>query len=173
MMFTKCSRFKSWLPQPLSALISLFLTRLGSVILVFLKVDGIIIPVQGGPPDIGSCATNYSNVDWPSYQEHIISIVFQLALLGQLFLSVLRSKTPMTALSRIFDLEVFGFIVFLWVEVLYLLVYHYLPSVPISFLNTFYFNTPIVLYIVFAMNFWMQHYQGETLYKTLELNAML
>lgn len=85
------------------------------------------------------------------YQEHIVSILFELSLLSQFTVFVFSNRThavPLTAfLNSVVDYETVSFLAYLLFEIMYTVTYMLMPGSYISLLNTFYLNVPVGLFL--------------------------
>ncbi|KAJ3274201.1 hypothetical protein HDV01_003274 [Terramyces sp. JEL0728] len=98
---------------------------------------------------VGACKTIFPN-DWQIYQEHIISVVFELGLALQFANFIYRTRVPNVPLqdffAKVVDNETCSFVIYLIVEILYLIVFQF-NIVKQWVLNSFYFLIPSVLYL--------------------------
>ncbi|KAJ3315355.1 hypothetical protein HDV04_003748 [Boothiomyces sp. JEL0838] len=127
---------------------TLFIARLGSYIYNLYYVTGTLIGVSNG---LGACKTIFPD-DWQIYQEHIISVAFELGLAYQFGKFVQMARVPNMPLqefvARVVDNEIFSFLIYGVVEILYIIVFQF-PIVKqwVSVLNSFYFLIPSTLYL--------------------------
>jgi hypothetical protein len=103
----------------------------------------------------GRAACTSSFMPEAIYQEHLVSIAFEFALMAQFSFYVLANKARDIPLShflkQVVDFESISFLFYLAIEIFYTTSYVIMPRTYISLLNTFYLNVPVVL---FFFNIW-------------------
>ncbi|KAJ3318560.1 hypothetical protein HDV06_002993 [Boothiomyces sp. JEL0866] len=102
---------------------------------------------------LGPCKTVFSNA--MVYQEHLISVLFELVLFLNLAIYIYKTaKNNITIdfLKSIIDFEVYTFLVYLLAEILYLSVFVEFTSNNVALYNIFYFDLPTVLFLANALN---------------------
>ncbi|KAJ3311162.1 hypothetical protein HDV04_004374 [Boothiomyces sp. JEL0838] len=102
---------------------------------------------------LGPCQTVFS--DAMVYQEHLISVLFELVLFVKLVVYIYKTaknNVTLDFLKSIIDFEVYTFIVYLAAEIVYLIVFVEFSSSNINLYNIFYFDLPTVLFLANALN---------------------
>ena len=104
---------------------------------------------------MGPCTTKF-NTD-AVLQEHFISIFFQVVLAAYLLVFITRTASQSSfsqRLKSILDIEVIGFVVYLLIEIAYLLAFLMIQSNYVSIHNALYLNVPVLIFAVNLYEHW-------------------
>ncbi|KAI8907337.1 hypothetical protein EDD86DRAFT_53237 [Gorgonomyces haynaldii] len=141
---------KQWL------LVGLFIIRLASVVFSVVRYQGVVaLPITEGPwQGAGPCKSKID--DLTVYQEHIIVWIYEIALVFSIVQHAhsltSREITFIDILTNVFDFEAVSFVVYMLSEAVYITLYAIIPAAYISYLNTFYLQLPIALFLANALN---------------------
>ncbi|KAJ3321550.1 hypothetical protein HDV06_004086 [Boothiomyces sp. JEL0866] len=128
--------------------------RLVSYLINALLVTGAVAFLSKNSLTNGPCQTSFA--PYLIYQEHIISVGFELVLLGILFsYSMIQRHNGLLLsdlLKKIMDFEMYSFAFYFVMEILYLIAYTCFPKTFVSVLNIFYLQIPVVLFFANTLN---------------------
>ena len=147
-----------WANVTLFAFLGLrFSSYVVNLVMVGSKVTGTELDPEGFGR--GSCTTSFPI--WTIYQEHFVSVVFELVLGLQLYfyleaLSKKHGKDLPTLFRSVIDMETISFGVYFAIEIAYLLVYSMIPTSSVSMLNSFYLMVPVLLFLINIFVFWLR-----------------
>ncbi|KAJ3272464.1 hypothetical protein HDV01_005534 [Terramyces sp. JEL0728] len=102
---------------------------------------------------LGPCKTIFSSS--AVYQEHVISVLFEMVLFLHLTIHIRKTSKngfSLDLLKSIVDFELYTFIAYLVAELVYLSVYAGFASSNVNLYNIFYFDLPTVLFLANAFN---------------------
>ncbi|KAJ3312559.1 hypothetical protein HDV04_002876 [Boothiomyces sp. JEL0838] len=148
---TRPSRYEVWM------FALLYAGRVATICYNMYYMSGIIAnPMKSGPfIGAGPCKT----IVTPTmvYQEHIYNIIMELLMIAKVFqfaFSLNSKKTSWKKIMRyVFDFEIFSFIYYLCCEILYMIFYRLLPPAQVSFVNVFYNQVYVFLFLANATHF--------------------
>ncbi|KAJ3325603.1 hypothetical protein HDV06_003421 [Boothiomyces sp. JEL0866] len=135
----------------------LYAGRLATICYNMYFMSGIVAsPMTSGPfIGAGPCKTKVTAI--MVYQEHIYNIIMELIMISkivQFAFSLNSKKTTWKKIIRyVFDFEIFSFIYYLCCEVLYMVFYQLLPPAQVSFVNVFYNQVYVFLFLTNATHF--------------------
>ncbi|KAJ3301979.1 hypothetical protein HDV03_005512 [Kappamyces sp. JEL0829] len=135
----------------------LFLARIVSCIYNVVMVEGVVAyPLaDGATTGPGPCKSQFSRV--MIYQEHLVTTIFEIAVVIHVFRHaqnlVTKKASLMAIILNVFDFETQSFVFYMLTEVCYIIVYSIIPSALVSYLNTFYLQLPVLLFLVNACHF--------------------
>ncbi|KAJ3312557.1 hypothetical protein HDV04_002874 [Boothiomyces sp. JEL0838] len=135
----------------------LFMGRISILAYNTANMSGFIVnpTTTGQYVGAGSCQSKVTGE--MVYLEHSYNISMEIILIGkvcQFAYSLNSSKTNWISILRyVFDFEIFTFITYLGFEIAYLIAYQYMPAGQISFVNVFYNQIYVVLFVANAIHF--------------------
>ncbi|KAJ3313853.1 hypothetical protein HDV04_001414 [Boothiomyces sp. JEL0838] len=129
--------------------------RFASYVYNAIFVSGTVAFASDNAIGIGPCQTVFQ--PYMIYQEHAISVLYELVLVFILALYALQQRTKESfmfsdLLKKIMDFEMYSFAFYLFIEVVFLFVYALSPKNLVSVFNIFYLQIPVVLFFATTMN---------------------
>jgi hypothetical protein len=124
------------------------------LMLRFLSYIHNIFSVKGAFVDneqTGSHSCKANMTAFSVYQEHVISMIFEMTLMVQFFLYIRNNKksgTPLTIfVKNIVKYETASFIIYFFLEISYIVTYSLFNKDGLTNLNSIYFNVPVLLFL--------------------------
>ena len=125
-----------------------FLARIASYGYNVWSVNGVAVSMFAD--NTGPCTTQFTS--FSVYQEHTVSILFQVILGIHILFFVWNSSTKEASFSarlrKIVDTEIICFCAYLIVEIIYIVVFYALQSNLVSINNAIYLNVPVILFSI-------------------------
>ncbi|KAJ3322461.1 hypothetical protein HDV06_003005 [Boothiomyces sp. JEL0866] len=129
--------------------------RLLSYVYNAVYVSGAVVyNVDNG---LGPCKTVFSRS--MVYQEHLVSVIFELGLLIHLAMYIFqtaKNEAVIEMMKSLIDFEVYTFIVYMVSEIIYVSIFALVSSDHVSMYNIFYLNLPVALFLANAVNIIMK-----------------
>ncbi|KAJ3273077.1 hypothetical protein HDV01_004854 [Terramyces sp. JEL0728] len=136
---------------------TLYVGRVATICYNMYFMSGIVAaPLASGPfIGAGPCKTKVTST--MVYQEHIYNIIMESLMIAKVFQFALSLNTKKASWNKImryvFDFEIFSFIYYLCCELLYMIFYQLLPPAQVSFVNVFYNQVYVFLFLANATHF--------------------
>ncbi|KAJ3301980.1 hypothetical protein HDV03_005513 [Kappamyces sp. JEL0829] len=135
----------------------LLLCRVVSCIYNVVYVEGqIVYPLANGAmTGPGPCKSKFTAE--MVHQEHAITTIYEIAIVAHVAIHaqslVSKNNSLFNIIWNVFDFETQSFVCYMLIEVLYLIVYGMIPSSYVSYLNTFYLQLPVALFMANACHY--------------------